>query len=122
MTRVNKKKTKKSGSILLSRHRGLNGDGPSVVARQAVSSTSSLSSKAGRTLIRRHHALQKRLSQAVAKRDLDTADSIRAEIEANGGLEKYQQASVRSMLSLLGGIGVCGGDGSEGMTMLVGGG
>lgn len=96
MTRA--KKTKKgAGSILLSRHRGLNNDGRSVVALRSASinSTSSLSSKAGRTLIRKHHTLQKRLSQAVAKNDSETAGSIRAEIEAYGGLEKYQQASVR---------------------------
>ncbi|KAG0127973.1 putative methyltransferase-domain-containing protein [Tuber indicum] len=93
MTRV-RKKTKKTGSILLSRHRGLRGGGPSVKASRVFSNTSSLSSKVGRTLIRSHHTLQKRLSQALSKNDTETANSIRAEIEANGGIERYQQASV----------------------------
>ncbi|RPB00131.1 hypothetical protein L873DRAFT_1827653 [Choiromyces venosus 120613-1] len=102
MTRA-KKKTKKPGSILLSRHRGLRADGPSVVASRALSNTSSLSSKVGRTLIRNHHTLQKRLSQALSKNDTESANSIRAEIEANGGIERYQQASVCGQDSQRGG-------------------
>lgn len=61
--------------------------------------TSALSSKAGRTVIRKHHTLQKRLSQALAKNDVGTAMTVQAEIEVNGGLEKYQRASVCPTIS-----------------------
>ena len=52
------------------------------------------SSSAGRTLIRTHHTLHKRLTAAVAHHDVTTADAIRAEIESLGGLERYQDASL----------------------------
>jgi len=94
-----RKKAKNPRSILLSRQRNLRGDGP-VAGSRALSNTSSLSSKVGRTLIRNHHTLQKRLSQALSRNDTETANSIRAEIEAKGGIEKYQQASVRPSSSL----------------------
>lgn len=95
MTRV--KKPKRTGSILLSRHRNA-GTKDSVlpVPHAHPVTTSALSSKTGRTVIRKHHTLHKRLSQALKKNDVDTAAAIQAEIEANGGLEKYQQASVSS--------------------------
>ena len=54
----------------------------------------SLSSKASRAVISRHHRLQKRLAQALARNDFTTADTLKAEIDVNGGLEWYQQASV----------------------------
>lgn len=94
MARV--KKQKRTGSILLSRHRNTSGrDSASLVTHGARSATTSaLSSKAGRTVIRKHHTLQKRLSQALVKNDVETARTVQAEIEANGGLEKYQRASV----------------------------
>lgn len=53
-----------------------------------------LSSKTSRTVINRHHTLQKRLAQAVGRGDTVTAEALEAEIDANGGLEWYQQASV----------------------------
>lgn len=55
---------------------------------------SSLSSKAGRTVIRAHHTLHKQLSQALARNDHSAAEQLRQQIDANGGLEKYQKASV----------------------------
>lgn len=96
MARV-KKRQKRTGSILLSRHRNTPGtDSAPLVTNPRFVTTSALSSKAGRTVIRKHHTLQKRLSQAQAKNDVDAARAVQAEIEGNGGLEKYQQASVCS--------------------------
>lgn len=96
MARV-KKQQKRTGSILLSRHRTASGiDSASVVTHPRLATTSALSSKAGRTVIRKHHTLQKRLSQAQAKNDVEAARTVQAEIEGNGGLEKYQRASVCS--------------------------
>lgn len=54
-----------------------------------------LSSKTTRTVINRHHSLQKKLAQAVARNDDVAAEVLKSEIDANGGLEWYQQASVR---------------------------
>jgi 25S rRNA (adenine2142-N1)-methyltransferase len=84
MAKISKKRS--PGSVLLSRKRS-----------SAVPSTkpsASLSSKAGRALIRTHHTLQKQLAQAVSRNDAEAAQKLRLEIEASGGLEKYQNASV----------------------------
>lgn len=61
----------------------------------------SLSAKAGRTLIRKHHTLHKQKAQALAQNNLEAAQKIEAEIEASGGLEKYQRASVSSASAAL---------------------
>ena len=91
MAAISKSKKKHSGSVLLSRRRSA----PTAVRPvTAVAQSSSLSSKAGRALIRSHHTLQKNLSQALSRNDEATACTLRAEIEASGGLEKYQLASV----------------------------
>lgn len=63
-------------------------------ARKHKAANVSLSSKASRTLINRHHNLQKRLNQALANNDIAAAQALQSEIDADGGLERYQQASV----------------------------
>jgi 25S rRNA (adenine2142-N1)-methyltransferase len=52
-----------------------------------------LSSKATRTLIRSHHVLQKALTKAVNAGDQAKADELRDQIEDQGGLKAYQEAS-----------------------------
>jgi len=93
MAGASKSKKKHPGSVLLSRRRSA-----ATAARPvtAAAQSSSLSSKAGRALIRSHHTLQKKLSQALSRNDEATAATFRAEIEASGGLVKYQLASVCS--------------------------
>ena len=54
----------------------------------------SLSSKATRALVRTHHTLRKQLSNALAQGDDRDAERLKAEIEASGGLRKYQEASI----------------------------
>jgi 25S rRNA (adenine2142-N1)-methyltransferase len=88
MARVQKNRKRQGSSLLLARHRH-----PEAASKPA----SSLSSKAGRTLIRTHHTLQKKLAQALQAGDEAAAHLLRTEIEAKGGLEKYQQASVRAL-------------------------
>jgi 25S rRNA (adenine2142-N1)-methyltransferase len=53
-----------------------------------------LSSKATRTLIRSHHTLQKQKAAALKSGDLALAEEIEATIQKQGGLEKYQRASL----------------------------
>jgi len=79
---------KTSGSILLSRNKGIKRkfDAPKTPA--------ALSSKAGRNVIRNHHTLQKQLAVALQNNDTEAAQTIQGKIDASGGLEKYQQASV----------------------------
>ena len=62
-----------------------------VSARKAIS----LPSRATRSLIRNHHTLQKQLQSAVARNDTATAASLQAELDAKGGLAKYQEASIQ---------------------------
>ncbi|KAF8539098.1 putative methyltransferase-domain-containing protein [Trichophaea hybrida] len=93
MGKVSKRRS--SGSVLLSRNRSS--------AVPSVKPPTSLSSKAGRTLIRNHHTLQKQLAQAVARNDTEAAQKLRHEIEASGGLEKYQNASIHGQSSQRGG-------------------
>jgi 25S rRNA (adenine2142-N1)-methyltransferase len=59
-----------------------------------VKPQASLSSKATRTLIRRHHTLEKRRAKALADGDDALAASIAHEIEAQGGIKSYQKASL----------------------------
>jgi len=59
-----------------------------------VKPASLLSSKATRTLIRTYHTLEKRKAQAVAVGDDIAVVKIQQEIEAQGGIEKYQRASL----------------------------
>lgn len=54
----------------------------------------SISSKATRTLIRSHHTLQKQKAKALTEGDEVKAASIAKEIEAQGGIESYQKASL----------------------------
>ncbi|KZF21327.1 hypothetical protein L228DRAFT_212832 [Xylona heveae TC161] len=63
----------------------------------------SLSSKATRTLIRSHHQLHKALAQAKARGDHAKAKSLQLEIDSHGGLESYQQASIKGQSSERGG-------------------
>jgi 25S rRNA (adenine2142-N1)-methyltransferase len=65
--------------------------------------SSALSSKATRNIIRKHHNLLKEQSQAARSGDLKKAETIAKEIEANGGLEKYQLASQTGQLDERGG-------------------
>ncbi|KAI9847821.1 MAG: hypothetical protein M1837_001714 [Sclerophora amabilis] len=58
------------------------------------SSSSSLSSRATRTLIRSHHHLLKQHAAAKANDDCARADSIALQIERQGGLRVYQHASL----------------------------
>jgi 25S rRNA (adenine2142-N1)-methyltransferase len=67
----------------------------------------SLSRKATRTLIRTHHNLEKQRAQALAAGDTDKAIQIAKQIEQQGGIKTYQQAS------LLGQAKERGGDSSK---------
>ncbi|KAL2167738.1 hypothetical protein VTG60DRAFT_869 [Thermothelomyces hinnuleus] len=55
----------------------------------------SMSRTATKALINKHHLLQKRKRQAIAKGDKAEVAIIDAEIEALGGLERYQEASLQ---------------------------
>lgn len=63
----------------------------------------SLSSQATRSLIRRHHTLQKQLQTAISKGDILTAASVRTQLAASGGLQKYQEASIQGQSAERGG-------------------
>ncbi|CAK7207809.1 25S rRNA (adenine2142-N1)-methyltransferase [Sporothrix eucalyptigena] len=55
----------------------------------------SISRKATKRLINSHHQLEKRRLQAVARNDKAAETAIAADIEALGGLARYQQASLQ---------------------------
>ncbi|KAK3990602.1 putative methyltransferase-domain-containing protein [Cladorrhinum sp. PSN332] len=55
----------------------------------------SITRKATKTLINKHHLLEKRKQQALLKGDATQVAAIDAEIEALGGLESYQEASLQ---------------------------
>lgn len=55
----------------------------------------SMSRTTTKALINKHHLLQKRKRQAIAKGDKAEVAIIDAEIEALGGLERYQEASLQ---------------------------
>ncbi|KAK1751843.1 putative methyltransferase-domain-containing protein [Echria macrotheca] len=64
---------------------------PPLVTKQKKSMTRT----ATKFLINKHHLLEKRKQQAIAKGDKAEEEKISAEIEALGGLEYYQQASLQ---------------------------
>ena len=64
---------------------------------------SSLSSRATRSLIRRHHTLQKQLNSALAMNDTSLISSLKYQLSTSGGLPKYQEASIQGQSSERGG-------------------
>jgi 25S rRNA (adenine2142-N1)-methyltransferase len=88
---IEKRKPKKSGSIMQGR--------PPLAKLQ----TTSLSSKATRTVIRSHHNLQKAHTQALKDGDDLKARELEARIVAQGGLSKYQLASTQGQSAERGG-------------------
>lgn len=60
-----------------------------------VKSTNTMSRKASRTFINRHHQLEKLCKQATARGDISKAEDLRKEIHELGGLNRYQQASLQ---------------------------
>jgi len=65
--------------------------------------TSSLSSRQTRSLVRTQHTMRKKLSNALAKKDVTTATALKEQIEASGGLKKYQEASMQGQSEERGG-------------------
>lgn len=63
----------------------------------------SITRKATKSLINSLHLLQKKKAQAVAKGDLAAQAAVDTEIDALGGLEKYQQASLQGQRNDRGG-------------------
>lgn len=68
-----------------------------------ATSSASLSSKHTRTLINRHHQLQKRLALARAQNDTAQIAALEAQLAAQGGLKSYQLASQRGQSADRGG-------------------
>ncbi|MCJ1401414.1 hypothetical protein MMC11_004627 [Xylographa trunciseda] len=62
-----------------------------------------LSSNTTRNVIRKHHTLQKQLSQAVAAENISLATSLQCQLDATGGLSAYQHASVLGQSAARGG-------------------
>lgn len=81
MRKGRRKKAKMPTSSLLSRK------------RLPTLPRASLSAKATRKVISRHHLQQKRRHQALAKGDAQTAEETLAEITRDGGIDLYQHAS-----------------------------
>ncbi|KAI9802855.1 MAG: hypothetical protein M1833_001454 [Piccolia ochrophora] len=52
------------------------------------------SSRATRACIRSYHQIQKQLAQATAEGDVARVESLQAQLEQQGGLKLYQQASI----------------------------
>ena len=67
------------------------------------SKNASISRKAARTLINKHHTLEKRRQQAIKSGDENLAAAALAEINALGGIDRYQQASLLGQSKLRGG-------------------
>jgi 25S rRNA (adenine2142-N1)-methyltransferase len=63
----------------------------------------SISSKATRSIIRKHHTLLKEQSKVSKTGDLEKAEQIAKELHDNGGLETYQEASKVGQLESRGG-------------------
>ncbi|KAI4258846.1 MAG: hypothetical protein LQ352_001057 [Teloschistes flavicans] len=63
----------------------------------------SLSSQATRSLIRKHHTLQKQIHTARNGGDSANAEQLEHELASSGGLQKYQQASLQGQSSSRGG-------------------
>ncbi|KAL2107565.1 hypothetical protein VUR80DRAFT_5044 [Thermomyces stellatus] len=70
---------------------------------QFRSTKASISRKAARTLINKHHTLEKRRQQALRSGDEASAAAAAAELAALGGLDRYQQASLLGQSKLRGG-------------------
>jgi 25S rRNA (adenine2142-N1)-methyltransferase len=68
-----------------------------------IRQANSISRKATRTLINSHHTLEKRKRQAIERKDLVEEAAINTEIDALGGLEKYQWASLQGQRNDRGG-------------------
>ena len=62
-----------------------------------------MSRKASRTLINKHHQLDKQKRQAASKGDKATEEAIAAEIDSLGGISLYQQASLQGQSTERGG-------------------
>lgn len=65
--------------------------------------TPSLSSQATRSSIRKHHVLQKQLHAAILNGDSALTERLQAQLEASGGLQRYQEASIQGQSSDRGG-------------------
>ncbi|KAL9577892.1 MAG: hypothetical protein Q9212_006071, partial [Teloschistes hypoglaucus] len=65
--------------------------------------TPSLSSQATRSLIRKHHTLQKKLHIARYGGDSVNAEKLEQELVSSGGLQTYQQASLQGQSAFRGG-------------------
>jgi 25S rRNA (adenine2142-N1)-methyltransferase len=65
--------------------------------------STSLSSKATKSIIRNHHQLRKRLSQTIKAGDTNKAKALQHELRCSGGLNSYQQASITGQSSIRGG-------------------
>jgi 25S rRNA (adenine2142-N1)-methyltransferase len=65
--------------------------------------TRSISSKATRTLIRSHHTLEKAKAQALAEGNTALVDALQNQINAQGGIEGYQRASLQGQSNDRGG-------------------
>lgn len=63
----------------------------------------SLTAKATRTIIRTHHTLQKQHTQAIKVGDATKAKELERQIEEQGGLKAYQQASLTGQSKIRGG-------------------
>lgn len=61
----------------------------------AISARQSMSRKASRTLINKHHHLRKKQRQAIVEGDFKAEAAIKKEISSLGGLKRYQQASLQ---------------------------
>lgn len=61
----------------------------------AKSARQSMSRKASRTLINKHHHLGKKQRQAIVEGDYKAEATIRKDISSLGGLKRYQQASLQ---------------------------
>ena len=62
-----------------------------------------LKSRTTRSLIRTHHTLTKRLNRALSSNDSILASDLQRQIDANGGLELYQKASIQGQSASRGG-------------------
>ncbi|KAI9832506.1 MAG: hypothetical protein M1819_004295 [Sarea resinae] len=93
MTAIKKKSAKRPASLSHGRPPQRFGQKP----------PASLSAKATRALIRKHHHLQKELAKALSSGDGALARTLEIQIEQHGGLKSYQQASITGQSSERGG-------------------
>ncbi len=91
------------------RQRAGKGRTPAIFSRRPAASAADraddapLPSKLSRSIIRRHHLLQKQKAQALAAGDAGAAAAIAAQIDAETSLELYQRASLSGQASERGG-------------------